>query len=62
MEKKRARQIALLVLKAVGISMGIAVTVLTIMGEFIPQMNTLTGMGIFCLGLAMFINDKEAGK
>lgn len=48
----KANGIIGLVLKALALAMGVAVTVLTILGQFNPGMNVLTGIGLFVLALS----------
>lgn len=50
-------QITGLVLKALALAMGVAVTVLTILGRFNPGMNVLTGIGLFALALAALLKE-----
>lgn len=46
------KQIIGLILKAFALAMAVAIIVLTILGQFNPGMNVLTGIGLFALALA----------
>jgi transcriptional regulator with XRE-family HTH domain len=56
-EKGKAGQIIGLVLKAVPLAMGVAVTVLSILGELdVASACTMLGIGMACMGVALFQN------
>lgn len=55
---EKYNQIIGLVLKALAMAMGVAITVLTILGQFNPGMNVFTGFGLFAISLAALINEK----
>ena len=59
MPKQSVKEIVNLILKAVPVAMGVAVVVLTIMGEIELQGGfTMLGLGMFCVGLSL-LNDKK---
>jgi hypothetical protein len=47
-----------LALKAVALAMGVAVTALTILGQFNSGLNVLIGIGLFAISLVALINEK----
>jgi transcriptional regulator with XRE-family HTH domain len=56
-EKGKAGHIVGLVLKAVPLAMGVAVTVLSILGELdVASACTMLGIGMACMGVALFQN------
>lgn len=54
---EKDNQIIGLVLKALALAMGVAITVLTILGQFNPGMNVFTGIGLFALALSALIKE-----
>ncbi len=57
--KQSVKEIVNLILKAIPVAMGVAVLVLSIMGEVDMQNGfIMLGIGMFCMGLSL-LNDKR---
>lgn len=57
--KQSVKEIVNLILKAIPVAMGVAVLVLSIMGEVDMQNGfIMLGVGMFCMGLSL-LNDKR---
>ena len=58
--KLKSRDFINLVFKAVGLAMGVAVTVLSIMGNAEPSSSfTMLGIGLTCFGISQFTLSNE---
>jgi hypothetical protein len=57
---QQVTNITALILKAIGLAMGVAVVVLNILGEAIIETSvTLLGLGLLAIALASFMGGKE---